>query len=185
MQPTPKTRVKICYTSSSNEAQLAIQYGASALCLISAMPGGSGNITEDLISQIEAIILPSVSSFLLTSKQNAASIISQQRRCVTNTVQIVDHFPFAKCKTLRDALPCISFVQVIHITGEESVEAAISNSPYVNGTLLDSGNHSLDVKELGGTGRVHDWSISKKICEAIDKPVFLAGGLNSDNIIEL
>ena len=73
MQPTPKIRVKICCISSSYEAKLTIQYGASALCLVSAMPGGSGIITEDLISLIDAIIPPSVSSFLLSSMQNAAS----------------------------------------------------------------------------------------------------------------
>ena len=50
--------------------------------------------------------------------------------------------------------------------------------------LLDSGNQKLKIKELGGTGRTHDWTISKKIVETVDVPVFLAGGLNPDNIKE-
>jgi phosphoribosylanthranilate isomerase len=182
MQPTKKTRVKICCISSVDEAQLAIQYGASALGLVSSMPSGPGVISEDLIAQIASTIPPSVSSFLLTSKQDAGSIIAQQRRCGTNTIQIVDHFPIDDYKMVLDALPGISLVQVIHVTDEESVVEAISIAPYVNGILLDSGNQSLVIKELGGTGRIHDWIISKKIIEAVNIPIFLAGGLNADNV---
>jgi phosphoribosylanthranilate isomerase len=35
---------------------------------------------------------------------------------------------------------------------------------------------------LGGTGRAHDWAISRKIREAIEKPLYLAGGLTPDNV---
>ena len=54
-------------------------------------------------------------------------------------------------------------------------------APHVDAILLDSGNPSLEVKELGGTGRRHDWAISRQIVEAVDVPVWLAGGLNPDN----
>lgn len=50
--------------------------------------------------------------------------------------------------------------------------------------LLDSGNPNLEIKELGGTGRVHNWKLSRKIIESISKPVFLAGGLKPENIRE-
>ena len=88
---------------------------------------------------------------------------AQQRRCGTNTIQIVDHFSIDGYKKLWDTLPGISIVQVINVTGEESVEEAISIAPYVNGILLDSCNQTLAIKKLGGTGRKHDWSISKQI----------------------
>jgi phosphoribosylanthranilate isomerase len=48
---------------------------------------------------------------------------------------------------------------------------------------LDSGNQSLAIKELGGTGRSHDWEISRRIRERLNVPIFLAGGLNPDNVI--
>jgi phosphoribosylanthranilate isomerase len=184
LQPTKKPRIKICCISSIYEAQLAIQHGASALGLVSSMPSGPGVITEDLIAQIAITIPPSVSSFLLTSKQDAGAIIAQQRKCGTNTIQIVDHFSIEGYKKLRDALPGISLVQVIHVKDEESLEEALSIAPYINGILLDSGNQSLPIKELGGTGRIHDWTISQKIREAVDIPLFLAGGLNADNVVE-
>jgi phosphoribosylanthranilate isomerase len=50
--------------------------------------------------------------------------------------------------------------------------------------LLDSGNPKLTVKELGGTGRVHNWNLSRKIVEQSKVPVFLAGGLNAANVAE-
>jgi phosphoribosylanthranilate isomerase len=53
---------------------------------------------------------------------------------------------------------------------------------YVDALLLDSGNQKLAIKELGGTGRVHDWRISRRIRDAVEVPVFLAGGLNAANV---
>jgi phosphoribosylanthranilate isomerase len=57
-------------------------------------------------------------------------------------------------------------------------------APHVNAILLDSGNPSAAVKELGGTGRVHDWELSRRIREAVDVPVYLAGGLRPENVAE-
>jgi phosphoribosylanthranilate isomerase len=83
---------------------------------------------------------------------------------------------------LRDALPGVSIVQVVHVTGPESVDEAIDIAPHVDAILLDSGNQSLPIKELGGTGRTHDWTLSRKIRKAIEAPLFLAGGLNPSNV---
>ena len=63
-----------------------------------------------------------------------------------------------------------------------SIDEALAVGPLVDAILLDSGNQSLPIKELGGTGRTHDWNISKRIREAIGVPLFLAGGLNSSNV---
>ena len=177
-------RVKICCIASVDEAKLAIRYGASAVGLVSQMPSGPGPIPEGLISEIAASIPPGVSSFLLTSKQDVDSIIEQQRRTRVNTVQLVDKLLYGKHTDLKKALPGISIVQVIHVIGEKSVKEAIDVSEYVNAVLLDSGNQSLKIKELGGTGRVHDWEISKKIVESVNGPVFLAGGLKPENVNE-
>jgi len=178
------TRVKICCISSIEEAQLAIKYGASALGLVSAMPSGPGVISEELIEQIAEKIPPGISTFLLTSKQSVEEIIEQQRRCKTNTVQICDKIVQGNYIQLKKALPGIKIVQVIHITGEEALDEAIGVSKNVDALLLDSGNQKLAVKELGGTGRTHDWSISRKIVDSVKIPVFLAGGLNAENVAD-
>ena len=177
-------RVKICCIGSVEEAWTAIRYGASALGLVSEMPSGPGVISEDLITRIAAAIPPSISSFLLTSRQDSRSIIAQHRRCGTSTIQIVDRLLSGAYQDLREAMPGIKLVQVIHVMGEESVEEALAVASHVDAILLDSGNQSLAIKELGGTGRAHDWRISRKIRESIGKPLFLAGGLKADNVAE-
>jgi len=161
---------------------MAIGAGASAVGLVSAMPSGPGPIPEDLIAEIAATIPPGVSSFLLTCLQDAASIIDQQRRLRVNTIQICDRLTQGSYQDLREALPGISLVQVVHVTGPEAVDEAIEVAPHVDAILLDSGNQSLAIKELGGTGRTHDWTLSRKIREAIEVPLFLAGGLNPSNV---
>ena len=178
----PIPRVKICCIASIEEAWLAINHGASAIGLVSAMPSGPGPIAEELIAEIAATVPPGVATFLLTCKQDVEAIIDQQRRLRVNTIQICDRLQTGSFKQLRQALPGVSLVQVIHVTGRESVSEAVSVAPFVDAILLDSGNQSLPIKELGGTGRTHDWSLSREITETVRVPVFLAGGLRSDNV---
>jgi len=121
---------------------------------------------------------------LLTCLQDATSIIDQQRRLRVNTIQICDRLTSGSYQQIREALPGISLVQVIHVTAPESVEEAIAVAPHVDAILLDSGNQSLAIKELGGTGRTHNWTLSRKIREAIEVPLFLAGGLNPGNVAD-
>ncbi|HZI08192.1 MAG TPA: phosphoribosylanthranilate isomerase [Archangium sp.] len=184
MEATSTPRVKICCIASVEEAWAAIRAGASALGLVSSMPSGPGVISEALIAEIASATPPAIGSFLLTCSQDARDIIAQQRRCRTNTVQLCDRLTDGTYAELRGALPGISLVQVIHVTGPESVEEAVEVAPQVDALLLDSGNQTLAVKELGGTGRVHDWALSRRIREAVDVPVFLAGGLRPENVGE-
>ncbi len=184
MEPVAAPRLKVCCIGSVAEAWLAIRYGASALGLVSNMPSGPGIIPEELIAEIAATVPPGVATFLLTCKQDARSIIEQQHRTCVDTLQLCDRMPVDTYAELRDALPGIALVQVVHVTSEESLDEAARVAPHVNAILLDSGNQSLPVKELGGTGRRHDWDVSRQIRERVQIPVFLAGGLSPENITE-
>jgi phosphoribosylanthranilate isomerase len=184
MEPINRPRVKVCCIASVAEARMAIESGASAIGLVSAMPSGPGPIEEQLIAEIAKVVPPGVASFLLTCKQDVESIVDQQRRLGVNTIQICDRLIDGTYSDLRRALPGVALVQVIHVTGPESVDEAQMIAPHVSAILLDSGNQSLRIKELGGTGRVHDWSLSRKIRETIDVPLFLAGGLTPENVAE-
>jgi phosphoribosylanthranilate isomerase len=184
MHPTHKPRIKICCIGSLDEAAMAIEAGAAALGLVARMPSGPGVISEETIAEIAARVPPGVATFLLTSELDACSIIAQQKRTRVNTLQIVDRLEPGAHEELREALPGIALVQVIHVRGPASLDEALTIAPLVDALLLDSGNPGLPVKELGGTGRTHDWSISRQIREAAPVPVFLAGGLNSANVAE-
>jgi phosphoribosylanthranilate isomerase len=164
-----------------DEAWLAINHGASALGFVSKMPSGPGPIEEELIAQIVPRVPAGIATFLLTSETTAAPIIEQQRRTRVNTIQLVDAVEPGTHEEMREAMPGVSIVQVIHVTGPDSVEEAVELSEKVDALLLDSGNPSLAVKELGGTGRVHDWKLSREIRDRASVPVYLAGGLNPSN----
>jgi phosphoribosylanthranilate isomerase len=177
-----RPRVKVCCIASVEEMRAAVECGASAVGLVSEMPSGPGVIGEELIAEIAARVPPPVATFLLTCGQDADSIIAQQRRCRVNTLQLCDRVPREVYGELRARLPGVSLVQVVHVRGEESVEEALTVAPHVDALLLDSGNQSLAVKELGGTGRTHDWELSRRVVAASPVPVFLAGGLKPENV---
>lgn len=175
-------KVKICCISSTEEAKIAIQYGAAALGLVGKMPSGPGIIDDELINTIAKTIPPSISSFLLTSETVAEDIIAHYRKVHTSTIQIVDALTDRQYDRIKQNLPNVKLVQVIHVINEQSIDEAIEISAHVDAILLDSGNPNLATKELGGTGRVHNWHLSKRIRESIDIPIFLAGGINKDNV---
>lgn len=182
MNAVDKPRVKICCISSVEEAETAIRFGASALGLVGHMPSGPGIISDTLIAEIAAKVPPPISTFLLTSETKAADVIAHYRNVNTSTIQIVDELQERAYGEIRRALPNVKLVQVIHVTGERSVQEAIELANFVDAILLDSGNPNLEVKELGGTGRTHNWELSRQIRESIPVPVFLAGGLRPENV---
>jgi phosphoribosylanthranilate isomerase len=177
-------RVKICCITSREEAALAVGHGAAALGLVGPMPSGPGVIEDRLIAKIALTVPPPVATFLLTSETEAEAIVDHARRCGTNTVQLVDAVELSVYGAIRQALPHLKIVQVIHVNGAQSVADAQDRAPLIDALLLDSGRPSAAVKELGGTGRTHDWSLSGEIVAAVERPVFLAGGLRPDNVAE-
>lgn len=179
-----RPRVKICCISSVKEAKLAIQYGASALGLVGKMPSGPGVIEDELILDIQKNTPPPISTFLLTSETNVQDVITHHRKVQTSVIQLVDALENNAYHVLRQNLPGIKLVQVIHVINEKSVQEAIEVAPYVDALLLDSGNPNLKIKILGGTGNIHDWNLSEKIKDSVDVPIFLAGGLKVENIRE-
>jgi Phosphoribosylanthranilate isomerase len=175
-------RIKICCITSENEARLAIEYGASAIGLVARMPSGPGPIPDELIRQIAKTVPPPVATFLLTSETSVKEIIEHHHRTHTNTIQIVDSLSSGAYSQLKEGLPGVKIIQVIHVIDERSVNEAMEISEMVDAILLDSGNPRLKVKELGGTGRVHNWKLSRQIRDKTKCPVFLAGGLNPENV---
>lgn len=179
-----KPRIKICCISSVEEARNAVRFGASALGLVGEMPSGPGVISDEEIYEIAQSAPPPVATFLLTSETRTADIIAHHKRVQTNTIQIVDALDGRAYHEIRAALPNVKLVQVVHVLDENSVTEACELAEMVDAILLDSGNPNLAVKELGGTGRTHNWDLSREIVAQCGKPVFLAGGIRAENVRE-
>lgn len=183
MESQFRTRVKICCISSIAEAQLAIQLGADALGLVGRMPSGPGVVSDELAAQIVRATPPPIATFMLTSELSVTDMIAHQERVGANTIQIVDAVLPETYAELHKALPAVKLVQVIHVIDERNIDEALKAvQDGADALLLDSGNPTLAVKELGGTGRVHNWQVSHQIVKQSSVPVFLAGGLNPENV---
>jgi len=178
-----RTRLKVCCIASVEEARLAVAHGADALGLVGRMPSGPGPIPDERIGEIASSVPPPVATFLLTSETEPDAIVDHVQRTGVNTVQLVDdEVSNDAYGALRERTPSVRIVQVIHVRDRDSVEKAVRASERVDVLLLDSGNPAARVRELGGTGRVHDWALSSEIVRRSRVPVFLAGGITDENV---
>ncbi|HET9088064.1 MAG TPA: hypothetical protein VFN53_11120 [Acidobacteriaceae bacterium] len=177
-----RTRIKVCCIASVQEANAAIAAGADALGLVASMPSGPGSIGDALIAEIAAAVPPPVSTFLLTSETRAAAICRHVQATQPTAVQIVSPINPSEVAALARLDARTRRVQVIHVEGWQALDTIDAYSPFVHAFLLDSGRPSASTPEFGGTGRVHDWRISRALVERSPVPVFLAGGLTPGNV---
>ena len=177
-------RIKVCCIQSPSEAKLVFKLGVDAIGLVSEMPSGPGIIPPERILEITRLIPPSIDGFVLTRLTNSWDLIDLIRSVKNRTIQLVDKLGAGNYMEIRSSIPCVKIVQVVHVNNEDAIDIALKVDPFVDAILLDSGNPEALVPEFGGTGRVHDWSISREIVKHVESPVFLAGGLNPDNIAE-
>ncbi len=175
-------RLKICCIATEAEAALAIAAGADAVGVLSNLaPGG---FDDPRCARIVAGVPRSIASFLLTGHLDGPSISAHLRAIPANTVQIVDHVAPEVHETIRRAHPSVQIVQVVHVTGPDALDTACRLAPSADALLLDSGRPGATFDQLGGTGRTHDWGVSRAIVDAVDRPVWLAGGLNATNVTD-
>jgi phosphoribosylanthranilate isomerase len=177
-------RIKVCCIATAGEARAAVRHGASLVGLVSAMPSGPGVIDESLIGEIAATVPPGVTSVLLTSRTDPAEIADQQRRTRVGAIQLCDRLDPDARAALRSAVPGVRLIQVVHVEGAPAVAEAVEAARGADALLLDSGQTGGEVRELGGTGRTHDWELSRAVVESVTVPVLLAGGLHPDNVAE-
>ena len=175
-------KLKICCIKSIEEAKHAIEHGADILGLVGPMPSGPGPITTYQAAEIAKDLPEHIHSFYLTSKTRFETISAEYDIVGSSHIQLTDHTSAETRQQLKLEYPYIKLVQVVHVSDQNSIQQAISYQKHTDYLLLDSGAPNKEVKELGGTGRTHNWEISKAIVESVDIPVFLAGGINASNV---
>jgi phosphoribosylanthranilate isomerase len=184
-RPDGRVAMKVCCIASRDEAALAAAHGADAIGLVSEMPSGPGPIPEETIIDIAVHAPRGPHRVLLTALTHPRAIAEQVYRCGVDAVQLVDNIGDWNAERLRDFLRDRLIIQVVHVRGDgEIAYAQRAATWWADAILLDSGNPDATVRELGGTGRTHDWSISRAIVESVPVPVFLAGGLHPGNVAE-
>lgn len=179
-----RTRIKVCCIDSLDEAVIAAEAGADAIGLVGRMPSGPGPIPDATIGEIAGQCPPGVNRVLLTSRTEPDPVTDHVWRSGVDTVQLVGDVPRATWAALRRHCPWVTVLQVVHVEGPEAVDQARAAAECVDGLVLDSGRPGAPRPELGGTGRVHDWRVSRRIVAEVGVPVFLAGGLRPENVAD-
>jgi phosphoribosylanthranilate isomerase len=177
-----RTRVKICCIASPEEAALATLAGADLLGLVGPMPTGPGPIGDAEAARIAAGAAPWATPVLLTAEETTDGIAAHAARVGVRAVQIVSHVAPDALAGLVQAAPGLGRIQVVHVEDDGALDLIAAYAPHVTAFLLDSGRPSA--RELGGTGRVHDWRVSAEFVRRSPLPVFLAGGLTPANVGE-
>lgn len=177
-----KRTIKICCIQNYEEACLAEELGADYLGFISAMPSGSGPIPEGEIQRIIASVAEVTKTVLLTSLGEVQDIVDQQGNIGAGVLQLCKRLSSEQMTELREVLPNVKLMPVVHVSGPEAVDIAKEYAPHSDMLLLDSGSPDAKVPVLGGTGLTHDWAISAQIVREVSVPVYLAGGLNAENV---
>lgn len=173
--------VKFCGINKKEYAEMAIGLGADFLGFLV----GITHLAEDKLTNEEAKKIISEVDFkssvpiAVTHLQDAKSVINTMKEINVSAVQLHDSITVDEIKEIRDAFPDGYIIKAVHVQRrEQSLEIAHEFEDYVDALLLDT----RTVDRLGGTGKTHDWSISREIVTSVKKPVFLAGGLTPENV---
>lgn len=174
-------RVKVCGISRVEDALAAAEAGADAVgCLVGLEHGSPDRVEPATARAVFSVLPPFVSKVLVTHRIKLGEVSDLVRETGATVVQLHGDFPLVAIPALREAVPYVSIVKCVHVTGEDSVAAARAAARVADAVLLDTKVRG----RIGGTGKTHDWSISARIVEASSKPVILAGGLNPDNVAD-
>ncbi|MEM0923705.1 MAG: phosphoribosylanthranilate isomerase, partial [Pseudomonadota bacterium] len=177
-----RVKVKICCMADPGEAAMAAAAGAEYIGLVGPMPSGPGTLTLEDAAEIARSAPPSATPVLLSSATTALDLVREAEAAGAGVIQIVQHVSPGIHAELVAQAPGLECWQVIHVEDRTAVDLIRSFDEQPDAFLLDSGRPARG--ELGGTGRVHDWAISRDCVAATARPVFLAGGLTPENVGE-
>ena len=174
--------VKICGIRRHEDALIAAELGADAIGLLVGQRHNSPDfISAAVAREISRTLPPSVEAVLVTQITEVDEIERLLRQSGITAVQLHSEITADSVANLRTRFPDLKVFKSVHVISAESVRYPEGFSKVVDGFVLDTINVATD--QVGGTGNIHDWSISQKIVERFpDIPIILAGGLNSKNV---
>ena len=175
-------KVKICANKSIEDAKLCLESGADIIGILVGQTHISNDfIDKDKAKEINDFINNRCDVALVTHLISAQEIIELTKYIGNNIIQLHSDINELEVEKIAKALPTIKLIRLIHISSDGKICTDYKNMKYVDFYLLDSFN--LKTNQVGGTGLTHDWNKSKELIRTLDKPTFLAGGLNPDNVL--
>lgn len=174
-------RTKVCGMTKIEDARAAVDAGSDAIgCLVGLDDDVPDRVETGAAREIFASLPPFVARVLVTHRTAVTDVVDLARVTGAQVVQLHGAFPLDAIPELRRASPHLSIVKCAHVVDEGSIDEALRAAEAADAVLLDS----RTADRVGGTGRVHDWSISARIVARSPKPVILAGGLTPENVAD-
>lgn len=175
------TRVKICGVRSLDEARAVVEAGADALGFHIALEHSKCPIGEATASSIIAHMPPFVASVIVTTALDSKELIRIARATGANTLQLQGEVSADTIRAVKAVFPYFKVYAVVHVFGTDAIEAA-KKIEGADAIILDSADKTSGAR--GGTGKTHDWNVSRAVVESVSLPVILAGGLTPENVAE-
>ena len=171
--------IKICGIQNVSEALGAVTAGANTIGLLLGVSHAvEDEITPETGKRIAAAMPGEIRIVLVTHLLDIRRIASLATHAGASAIQVHNDLSVGEIRELRKLVPDKELIKTVHVAGDDAVRKALAYSSYVDMLLLDSRTED----RLGGTGQTHDWNVSRRIVQAVDIPVLLAGGLNPENV---
>ncbi len=174
-------KVKICANKSVDDAQMCLDAGADIIGILVGQEHNSNDFVDKYrAKEITSFIDKRCDVSLVTHLTNADKIIELTKFIGNNIIQLHSDIEEDEVEKIYKSLPNVKLVRLIHISKDGKICTNYKKMKYADYYLLDSFN--LKTNQAGGTGLTHDWNKSSELIKKLNKPVFLAGGLNPDNV---
>lgn len=173
--------IKICGIQTQDEALLCSNAGCTAVGFLLALTHKAEDKTTPEVAREIINKLPAeVEKVMVTHSPDACEIARIANFTGVSAVQLHGDMPEKEIGRVKALLPGLPLIKAIHIEDDRDTVLSYARqmSRLVDRLLLDS----RTVDRLGGTGKTHDWLISKEVVRQMAIPVILAGGLTPGNV---
>ena len=176
-------KVKICANKSIEDAKMCLDAGAEIIGILVGQEHTSNDfVDKNVARKIVEYVNGKCDVSLVTHLTDANEIIELTKFIGNNVIQLHSDIKESEVEKIVRNLPDIKLVRLIHVASDGTICTDYKKMKYADYYLLDSFN--LKTNQVGGTGLTHDWNKSNELIKILNKPTFLAGGLNPDNVKE-
>jgi len=174
-----RVRVKICGITSRRDLLTAVEAGADAVGFVVDAPQSPRDLPINKAKSLMKATPIFVKTVAVTVPKNLSRLEEICRRLNPDVVQV--HGAIHTYKEIRERLPDIRLIGAIQVKSGLDVDVVVEAADMLNAVLLDTHISS----GYGGTGKIHNWELSRRIRDAVyPKPLILAGGLKPENVKE-
>lgn len=170
-------RVKICGITRFEDALECARLGADTIGVIVEVPVDTPRkVSADKAKRIFEVLPNGIERFAVIMPRDIEETVRLFNIVKPDVLQLHGNESPSLVAAVKNKLRC-KIAKTIHVHSDSSIREALKYSKYCDYLLLDTPS-----KIGGGSGKVHDWAVSKRIVEDVGVPVIMSGGLSLENV---